>query len=224
MRVLPHPSPNHGPRRGGARPRLVVLHATCMHSHAAALARLCDPQAEVSAHYLISETGQTLALVPEDRRAWHAGAGAWQGCADVNSASIGIELSNTGAQPFALPQITALEQLLAEIRARWTLPRCAVIAHSDMAPGRKADPGARLDWRGLALAGQSIWPEPTPAGQTDAPALGDSLTRIGYPDAPPEARLAAFRLRFRPAARGPETEADRRLAAQVAALVLPARL
>lgn len=201
-------SPNHGDRRG-QRPTLVVLHYTGMADAAQARARLCDPLAEVSAHWLIHESGLTEALVAEDRRAWHAGAGSWQGQADVNSRSIGIELANPGDRPFPEPQMAALEVLLRAVMARWQIPAAGVIAHSDMAPDRKIDPGPRFDWRRLALQGMAVWPQPG----ADLP-LEDSLTRIGYPPGP--GRLAAFRLRFRPWARGPEDETDRRLAAGLA--------
>ena len=200
-----YPSPNFGERRGGVRPSLVVIHYTAIPCDEAR-ARLCDPVAEVSAHWLISETGVAEALVPEDQRAWHAGAGMWAGLDDINSHSIGIELSNDGSQPFAEPQMAALETLLAAIMARWSIPPHRVIGHSDMAPTRKSDPGARFDWRRLALQGLSVWPESS--GNPDTP-LSDSLTRIGYPDSPATARLAAFRLRFRPWATGEETAADR---------------
>ena len=200
-----YPSPNFGERRGGVRPSLVVIHYTAIPCDEAR-ARLCDPVAEVSAHWLISETGVVEALVPEDQRAWHAGAGMWAGLDDINSHSIGIELSNDGSQPFAEPQMAALETLLAAIMARWSIPPHRVIGHSDMAPTRKSDPGARFDWRRLALQGLSVWPESS--GNPDTP-LSDSLTRIGYPDSPATARLAAFRLRFRPWATGEETAADR---------------
>ena len=203
-------SPNHGDRRG-QRPELVVLHYTGMADGASARARLCDPAAEVSAHWLIHENGLTEALVPEDRRAWHAGAGAWQGRDDVNSRSIGIELVNPGNEPFPEPQMAALERLLAQIMARWGIGPAGVIGHSDMAPGRKIDPGPRFDWARLALQGLAVWPASSPVAE--AP-LAESLTRIGYPDAPE--RLAAFRLRFRPWATGPEDATDRRIAAALA--------
>jgi N-acetylmuramoyl-L-alanine amidase len=138
---------------------MVVIHYTAMESCAAALARLCDPAAEVSAHWLIAEDGRVMALVPEEMRAWHAGAGAWGGVGDVNSRSIGIELANDGAQPFGAPQMAALERLLAGIMARWQVRPERVIGHSDMAPERKRDPGPRFDWRALARAGLSVWPE-----------------------------------------------------------------
>ncbi len=125
----------------------------------AARARLCDPAVEVSAHWLISETGEVEALVPETMRAWHAGAGEWAGMTDINSHSIGIELSNTGNQPFPEPQMATLETLLSAIMQRWAIPPHRVIAHSDMAPERKGDPGARFDWRRLALQGLSVCPK-----------------------------------------------------------------
>jgi N-acetylmuramoyl-L-alanine amidase len=212
------PSPNCGPRRDGLRPGLVVIHATGMTDAAAARARLCDPLAEVSAHWLIDEAGQAEQLVDEALRAWHAGAGAWQGQGDVNSRSVGIELANPGDRPFPARQIAALERVLAAVLGRWGIPPAGVIAHSDLAPGRKTDPGPRFDWRGLARAGLAVWPweRGDPAAALDA-----SLTAIGYPAAAPGLRLAAFRLRFRPWAAGPEDAEDRALAAGLAA-ALPA--
>lgn len=205
------PSPNFGDRRGGVAPSLVVIHYTAI-SCDEARARLCDPVAEVSAHWLISETGTAEALVDERHRAWHAGAGAWAGLDDINSHSIGIELANDGQQPFSEPQMAALERILTGILARWSIPPQCVIGHSDMAPTRKSDPGPHFDWRRLALQGLAVWPEPA---DDDAP-LAQSLTAIGYPDAPEAARLTAFRLRFRPWATGPEASADRALAADLA--------
>ena len=206
--MLACPSPNFGPRRDGLRPELVVLHYTEMASAEAALERLCSPAAEVSAHYLIGADGRIWQLVDEAMRAWHAGAGSWQGREDVNSRSIGIEIDNDGAAPFTHAQMRALEGLLRAMMTRWAIPPEAVIAHSDMAPGRKIDPGPRFDWRGLALRGLSIWP--AASGDGAAP-LGPSLDAIGYP--PGERRLAAFRLRFRPGVGDlPEDATDRALA------------
>ena len=209
--MMPFPSPNFGERRGGVSPSLVVIHYTAI-SCAEARARLCDPAAEVSAHWLISEQGAVEALVDERHRAWHAGAGSWGGLDDINSHSIGIELANDGSQPFAEPQMAALETLLAAILARWSIPPHRVIGHSDMAPARKSDPGRHFDWRRLARMGLSVWPEP---GDDRAP-LGPSLTRFGYPEGPQDLRLAAFRLRFRPWAQGPEDAMDRALAQNLA--------
>ncbi|WP_028029842.1 N-acetylmuramoyl-L-alanine amidase [Gemmobacter nectariphilus] len=209
------PSPNHGERRGGLRPSLIVIHYTAMDSCAAARDRLCDPEAEVSAHWLISETGAAEALVPEERRAWHAGAGEWRGMGDINSRSIGIELANRGDHPYPEPQMQALERVLTGIMARWSIGPDGVIGHSDMAPGRKADPGPRFDWRRLARSGLAVWPAPQapadPAG-FDAAALA-----FGYPaGVSADLRLEAFRLRFRPWASGPADGTDAALALELA--------
>ncbi len=212
--MIHHPSPNYGPRRGGLRPELVVLHYTEMPDAASALARLCAPEAQVSAHYLIGADGQVWHLVSEEARAWHAGAGEWAGRGDVNSRSIGIELDNDGKSPFAAPQMSALEALLPDILARWQIKPEGVIAHSDLAPERKNDPGPRFDWRRLALEGLAAWPW-TPG--SEASNLPEALDRIGYPRIAPHLRLAAFRLRFRPHAAGPEDANDRALAAGLAA-------
>lgn len=202
------PSPNFGPRRGGALPDMVVLHHTAMLSAEAALARLCDPAAEVSSHWLIAEDGRVWRLVDEAMRAWHAGAGAWGGVLDVNSRSIGIELANAGPldgfPPFPEPQMAALERLLDGVAARWRIPPERVIAHSDMAPGRKADPGPKFDWRRLARGGRAVWAADAPAQAADWAAFRAAAARAGY--APPEDDwglvLDAFRLRFRPWAVG----------------------
>ena len=204
-------SPNHGARRGGVRPTLVVIHYTGMASCAEARARLCDPAAEVSAHWLISESGAVEALVPEERRAWHAGAGSWGAVTDVNSHSIGIELANQGDRPFPDGQMAALEVLLAGVMARWAILPSGVIAHSDMAPSRKGDPGRRFDWRRLALLGLAVWPVAAEPGDLMA-----DLRAFGYPDADAAAVLSAFRLRFRPLATGPADQVDAGLAADLA--------
>ena len=203
------PSPNVGPRRDGLRPELVVLHFTEMASAEAALRRLSDPSAEVSAHYVIGRDGTVWQMVDEDQRAWHAGAGEWLGRGDVNSRSIGIELDNDGQSPFSAPLMDALEPLLAGILTRWSIPAAGVIAHSDMAPARKVDPGPRFDWQRLARSSLALWPEAD--GDPEAP-LAASLDALGYPEAPPELRLSAFRLRFRPHHEGPEDATDRALA------------
>lgn len=207
-----YPSPNHGERRGGLRPELVVIHYTAMPTCAEAHDRLCDPVAEVSAHWLVDRDGTTHALVPEQARAWHAGAGEWRGQGDVNSRSIGIELVNTGAEPFSEPQMAALERLLTGIMARWSIPAQGVIGHSDMAPGRKTDPGPRFDWQRLALQGLAVWP----GGGAGGDFLADART-FGYPDAGGDLVLAAFRLRFRPWASGPVTPQDTAMMADLAA-------
>jgi N-acetylmuramoyl-L-alanine amidase len=205
-RPVEAPSPNFGPRRDGARPDIVVIHYTGMESAEAALARLCDPAAEVSCHWLIAEDGRVWRLVDEALRAWHAGAGAWGDAGDVNSRSIGIELANPGPlagfPPFPEPQMAALERLLAGILGRWAIAPARVIAHSDMAPGRKIDPGPKFDWRRLARSGLAVWPEPEPVAGAcpDGEAFQAAAGRFGYPAGPD--LLAAFRLRFRPHASG----------------------
>ncbi|TNC51842.1 N-acetylmuramoyl-L-alanine amidase [Rubellimicrobium rubrum] len=199
-------SPNHGERRGGLRPDLVVLHYTAMASAREALERLCDPDAEVSAHYLIAEDGDVVALVPEERRAWHAGAGRWGDVRDINSRSIGIELANRGTHPFSHVQMTALERLLGEILPRWSISPERVIGHSDMTPARKKDPGPRFDWRRLAQAGLSIWPD---EGVAEVEAFSPSLRAFGYdPAISLDLLLDAFRWRFRPWATGPLSPRD----------------
>lgn len=204
-----------------------------MNSDAAALARLCDPSAEVSAHYLVGADGRVWALVPEVRRAWHAGAGSWAGQGDVNSRSIGIEVANDARSPFEARAMDALEDLLTGLLARHAIPPERVIAHSDMAPGRKSDPGPRFDWRRLALAGLSVWPgigdacdarlatpgaparRESAAGPAEGPRLAEALRAFGY-DAPPGLALPAFRLRFRPGAGGPAGAADLAAARELA--------
>jgi N-acetylmuramoyl-L-alanine amidase len=181
-----------------------VLHYTAMTGGPEpALKRLCLPEAEVSAHYLIGEAGTVYRLVPEHARAWHAGAGRWGTCGDVNSASIGIELSNDGAAPFPAPQMDALEHLLTGIMARHAIPPRAVIGHSDSAPGRKIDPGPRFDWLRLARRGLAIWPA---EGDGPPPCHGRfraDARRAGYTaEVDDDALLAALRLRFRPGVRG----------------------
>lgn len=220
---MPFPSPNHGARRGILRPELIVLHYTGMADAASARDRLCDPSAEVSAHWLLLEDGTAEPLVSEDRRAWHAGAGSWQGRDDVNSRSIGVEIVNPGDRPFPARQMSGLKNLLHGIMTRHSIGRAGVIGHSDMAPGRKFDPGARFDWRRLALDNLAICP--APIRDDTAPALDDSLSRIGYPmDVDPTARLSAFRLRFRPWGAGPEDADDRAIAAKAAREFEAARL
>ncbi len=207
--MIQHPSPNFGRRRGNALPDMIVLHGTAMESAKAALERLCVPDFEVSAHYLIAGSGETFCLVNEDLRAWHAGAGSWGEVTDVNSRSIGIELDNVDGLPFPERQMAALETLLAGIMERWSISPARVIAHSDMAPTRKRDPGPKFDWRRLALSDLSIWPEETThlapalperrfeAGSPDA-AFRAAALEFGYPDVATETLLAAFRRRFRP--------------------------
>lgn len=209
------PSPNFGARRDGLRPSLVVVHYTAMQSAEAALARLCDPAAEVSAHYLIGGDGRLWQMVSEDQRAWHAGAGEWSGLDDINSRSIGIELDNTGTHPFSEPQMAVLEGALAQILARWSIAPEGVTGHSDMAPGRKADPGPRFDWARLANLGLARAVPATLGASLLDPgvALEDMLRRyardLGYTAAVDDMTLlSALRSRYRPWATGPLVAED----------------
>ncbi|KIC34400.1 N-acetylmuramoyl-L-alanine amidase [Leisingera sp. ANG-S5] len=205
-----HPSPNFGPRRDGLTPSLIVLHYTAMESARAALERLCDPAAEVSAHYLIGADGTLWQMVAEDSRAWHAGAGEWAGQEDINSRSIGIELDNLGTHPFSALQMAGLEDLMRGIMQRWNIPPAGVIGHSCMAPGRKCDPGPRFDWARLARQGLAADGGGAPLPQTVTFAHFRAAAATAGFTAPSddETLLAAVRLRFRPWARGPLSAED----------------
>lgn len=212
MEIVDRPSPNFGRRRGGATVDLIVLHYTAMDSAETALERLCDPETEVSAHYLIAKDGTLYRLVEEEHRAWHAGEGSWAGHDDVNSRSLGIELDNDGTSPFAEPLMTTLEALLADVLERYRLSAKSVIGHSDMAPDRKDDPGPYFDWARLSQKGLSVWPEPALKGDF----LRDA-SYFGYPvEAGEHCVLNAFRKRFRPGATGPLCVADEAMMAGLA--------
>jgi len=181
---------------------MVVIHYTAMKSAIAARDTLCNPDTQVSAHYLIAADGEVMSLVPEDLRAWHAGAGQWGAVTDVNSRSIGIELANDGFSPFAAAQMDALVALLQGINARWSIRPERVIGHSDMAPGRKIDPGRRFDWRRLAQEGLAVWPDAT--APADPGGFAGWMQAFGYTATDDsDLLLSVFRLRFRPQATGP---------------------
>ena len=171
-------SPNFDART--APPDMIVLHYTGMPTGEAALARLRDPAAKVSAHYLVEEDGRVFALVPEERRAWHAGVSSWQGETNINGRSIGIEIVNPGHEfgyrDFPNAQIAAVIDLLTDIRSRWTIPDTLIVGHSDVAPARKQDPGERFPWEVLARAGHGLWVDPS-AAPGQALSMGDT----GFP-------------------------------------------
>ena len=198
-----HPSPNCGPRRDGLAPSLIVVHFTAMNNAQSALARLCDPAAEVSAHYLIGADGTLWHLVEEEARAWHAGAGSWAGQADINSRSIGIELDNQGDHAFSAPQMDRLETLISGIMERGAIPARGVIGHSDMAPDRKQDPGPKFDWARLAKEGLAAKAQKLPVERPDRDRFRADARALGYPDASDRALLTAVRARHRPYADGP---------------------
>jgi len=211
LEVELRPSPNHGERR----PQYVILHHTTNATAEEALSTLTSPLSRVSSHYLVGRDGRIYFLVDERRRAWHAGHSYWAGNRDLNSASIGIELDNTGEEPFAIPQVESLIALLRDITARWRMPPQNVLGHGDVAPGRKADPSAQFPWRRLAEAGFGLWCEPP---YPEAPAGADDrllLSVLGYDVSRPAAAVAAFRRRWAPLAGADErlSEAERGLLA-----------
>jgi N-acetylmuramoyl-L-alanine amidase len=217
--VEPHPSPNHGARKDGPVD-ILLLHYTGMPDAQQALDWLCDPQSKVSSHYFVFEDGRVLSLVPEERRAWHAGAARWGDATDINSRSIGIEIANPG-HPGGLPpypdaQVEALIALCRDVVGRHPIPPHRVLAHSDVAPGRKLDPGERFPWARLAEAGIGHWVEPEPLADGRFFQRGDSgqpiealqalLALYGYGvdingafDQRMENVVAAFQRHFRPA-------------------------
>ena len=215
FRLVECRSPNHDARPAAVD--MLVLHYTGMKTAEEALARLCDPSAKVSAHYTIDTAGCVFRHVPEERRAWHAGASFWAGEANVNGRSIGIELVNPGHEfgyvPFTEDQIASLIDLAQGIVARHAIAPARVLAHSDVAPARKTDPGELFPWRRLAEHGIGLWPNaknsPPPRGEVDprnADRVGGDfaadLARFGYGvppdvDVPLEAVVAAFQRHFR---------------------------
>jgi len=186
-------SPNADERR----PSLVVIHYTSNDDAAHSLNTLTSPERRVSAHYLISRDGALYQLVPESRRAWHAGQAYWAGVTDVNSVSIGIELDNNGSEPYDEAQLVTLQALLQDLRVRYRIPAANFVGHSDVAPGRKIDPGAYFPWQRLAASGFGLWcssvPEPTESAPTSLPTM---LTLLGYDPRLPDASREAFRSHY----------------------------
>jgi N-acetylmuramoyl-L-alanine amidase len=223
-------SPNHGERRGAGHINTLILHYTGMKTGAAALARLCDPHSEVSAHYLVWEDGRIDQLVAEHRRAWHAGKASWKGDSDLNSLSIGVEIVNPGHEggspPFSDAQIEATIALARDLCARLHIPPERVLAHSDVAPGRKRDPGEIFPWERLWRADVGHWTSPAPVaggGAMFGPAqegppvralqamlglYGYGVPLSGVYDAETRAVVAAFQRHFRPARIDGEADAS----------------
>lgn len=216
LTLIEAPSPNFNARL--APPDTIVLHYTGMETGQAALDRLRDPEAKVSSHYLVEEDGRVFRLVPEERRAWHAGVSFWKGQRNLNDTSIGVEIVNPGHEfgyrSFPDAQVEAVIALLADIRSRWMIEDGRIVGHSDIAPDRKIDPGELFPWKRLAQAGHGLWAEAAPApgapigeGEEGAAvfALQAGLTRLGY-DLPPSGRfdadtttvVSAFQRHWRP--------------------------
>ena len=222
------PSPNFDER--AFAPDMVVLHYTDMADVEAAIAWLATPESRVSAHYVITAAGEIVAMVDEARRAWHAGVSFWDGSRDINARAIGIELDSPGHRPlapeFPEPQVTALLELLTEIRGRWPIPPRGVVGHSDVAPMRKIDPGERFVWPRLAAAGHALV-ACADAGAADGGAPGDLFAvmhRAGYglpaDEAEAAALVRAFHRRHRPdAVDAPADALTGRLAEAFAAAV-----
>lgn len=211
-------SPNHDART--SRVDILLLHYTGMQTAQEALARLTDKEAKVSSHYFVDEDGRIDQLVPEARRAWHAGEASWKGQTDINARSIGIEIVNPGHQygyrDFPDAQVDAVIALCRDIVARRHIRRERVLAHSDVAPARKDDPGERFPWARLAAAGIGPWVEPArlSAGRTfsandkgrEVEQLQKQLVRLGYDlkvsglyDDTTRSVVTAFQRHFRPA-------------------------
>lgn len=200
MRIRDLPSPNHDERPQPVD--MLVLHYTGMVSGAAAIARLRDPVAKVSSHYVVEEDGAVFRLVPEERRAWHAGISHWRGETALNGRSIGIEIVNPGHEfgyrSFPALQMAAVCDLCLGILARHAIRPRDVVAHSDIAPDRKEDPGEFFDWEGLAANGVGLWPGA--AGREDGRDAAALLGAIGYrTDLPLPVLLRAFQRHWRPA-------------------------
>jgi len=209
--MIERPSPNFDDRAPGSYVKHVILHYTGMVSAEAALDRLCDANAKVSAHYMIDEGGEIFQLVQEDKRAWHAGVSSWQGMTDINSYSIGIELVNPGHdypgyqgdyRAFPEAQMASLKGLLGDIISRHDVKLRFILGHSDVAPGRKIDPGELFDWPGLAKEGLAIWPEVKPDTTGDyLQALSDFGYDVDVSGGDTEKNrqvISAFQRHFRP--------------------------
>ncbi len=199
---IEYPSLNFDARETGAFIDTLVIHYTGMKSMEDALERLVDKKSKVSAHYLIDETGFVYKMVPEDKRAWHAGVSSWRGNTNINTRSIGIELVNPGHdfgyRNFPSLQMNSLTNLAKKILRRHPIPARNIIGHSDVAPSRKIDPGELFDWKGLASKGIGIWPEKFDEWAHANMDAKDCLKRIGYDTTDIKNAVCAFQRHFRP--------------------------
>lgn len=223
MKIIEAPSPNYDER--SLPITMIVLHYTGMQDGESAIARLRDPAAKVSSHYVVAEDGTVLRLVDDGKRAWHAGASHWRDVDDVNSASIGIEIVNPGHEfgyrPFPDEQIDAVIRLVHDIKDRYEITRGNIVGHSDVAPARKRDPGELFPWGKLARLRLAL---PRPTQNLMDPMWSESgfliaLERFGYDVADPMAAIMAFQRRFRPELLDGEIDAECRMI--LLALLLP---
>ena len=195
-------SPNFDSRPTDTPVDMLVLHYTGMENGEAALDRLCDAKAKVSAHYVIDEDGAITQLVEENMRAWHAGEAWWRTNSDINARSIGIELVNPGHEfglsPFPENQMQALEKLALNIISRYQIPARNVVGHSDVAPRRKTDPGELFDWFRLFKAGVGVWPEDALSLEMNQQEGTDLLAKFGYETVDFTKTVEAFQRHFRP--------------------------
>ena len=200
--MIETPSPNFDERELPVT--MLVLHYTGMPDAASALNWMCDPVSKVSAHYCVTEDGQVIRMVDEDKRAWHAGVACWRDITDINSASIGIEMVNPGHEwgyrPFPEEQISALIPLMGDIVKRYGITRGNIVGHSDVAPARKQDPGELFPWHRLARLRLAL---PRPTKNLMDPHWTDggfllALERFGYDITDPVAAIRAFQRRYRP--------------------------
>ena len=205
MTVRDAPSPNHDERPAGGPVDTLILHYTGMRTAEEAIGRLRDPASRVSAHYVVEEDGAVWRLVPEERRAWHAGVSHWRGREALNGRSIGVEIVNPGHEwgyrPFPALQMAAVCDLCLEIAARHAIAPRDVVGHSDVSPDRKQDPGELFDWEGLAANGVGLWPRAAGPAPPVVEAAGAKalLGAIGYrTDLPLPVLLSAFQRRWRP--------------------------
>jgi N-acetylmuramoyl-L-alanine amidase len=223
MTMIDMPSPNFDER---ALPvSMIVLHYTGMIDGPSAIERLCDPAAKVSAHYVVEEDGRVYRLVPEEKRAWHAGQSHWRGITDVNSASVGIEIVNPGHdhgyRAFPGRQVEAVIRLVALIKDRYEISRGNIVGHSDIAPRRKRDPGELFPWGKLARLRLAL---PRPTKNLMDPMWSEAgfllaLERFGYDVEDKMAAIMAFQRRFRPELVDGEVDAECRMI--LLALLLP---
>lgn len=224
LEIRDTPSPHHDSRREGTRIASIVLHytgtSTAQEAAEVYLGQRADPAGRISPHYMIDTDGTIFRFVDEACRAWHAGKSFWRGERDINSVSVGIEIVNAGIEggcpPYAPEQIATLAALCREIMERHGLPPDAVLGHSDIAPGRKDDPGPHLDWGALAAQGVGVWPEESAEGAEN---LSAALVAYGYdPDVSDTELERAFALHFCPEALSGDEEAKAALRRRAAAL------